>query len=135
MFALVCLKSHCYDDYRGFRNCVLRILTFRQECLCFKNSSRNAFDEMTQYFDDNEGCWLLGLETFGPWGGAGFCTLPPPTTVPLVASSSRPQSPSHPFTMLLFHKQWFSYLPPGAGALLCITLLPQNPSHANLTVS
>lgn len=90
---------------------------------------------MTQYFDDNEGCWLLVLETFGPWGGAGFCTLSPPTIVPLVASSSRPQIPSHPFTMLLFHKQWFSYLPPGAGTLLCITLLPQNPSPANLTVS
>lgn len=38
-------------------------------------------------------------------GGAGFCTLPPPATVPLVASSSRSQIPSHPFTMLLFVPQ------------------------------
>lgn len=48
---------------------MLRILTFHQEYVCFKNSSRNALDEMTQYFDDNEGCWLLGLETSRPWRG------------------------------------------------------------------
>ena len=57
---------------------MLRILNFHQECVCFKNSSRNALDEMTQYFDDSEGCRLLGLETFGPWHGRFLHAAPSP---------------------------------------------------------
>ena len=66
---------------------MLRIFNFHQECVCFKKSSRNALDEMTQYFDDNEGCWLLGLETFGPWHGRFLHAAP---------------SPHSPFGSLLF---------------------------------
>lgn len=106
MFAVVCLQSQCYDDYRGFRNCVLRMLTFHQECVCFKNSSRNALDERTQYFDDNEGCWLLGLETFQPWVGVqafARCPLPPQSLWwPLLPALRFPPIPLECFC--LFHK-------------------------------